>query len=69
MNEVHQAKVSFNKELHKPANHYFPVCKVFKPVGWAKPSLARSDSTSKGGKTGEKNGACRSRPRFECLEC
>jgi len=24
-----------------------------KPVGWAKSSLARSDSTSKGGKTGE----------------
>ena len=28
-----------------------------KPVGWAKSSLARSDSTSKGGKTGE-NGGC-----------
>jgi hypothetical protein len=33
------------------------MCKAFKPVGWAKSSLARSDSTSKGGKTGE-NGGC-----------
>jgi hypothetical protein len=53
MNEVHQAKSSLNKKLHKPANHYYPVCKVFKPVGWAKTSLARSGSTSKGGRTGE----------------
>ena len=43
-------------------------CKVFKPVGWAKPSLTRSGSTSKGGKTGEKNGACAGRPRLEGLE-
>jgi hypothetical protein len=27
---------------------------LLKPVGWAKPSLARSGSTSKGGKTGKK---------------
>jgi hypothetical protein len=33
------------------------LCKAFKPVGWAKSNLARSDSTSKGGKTGE-NGGC-----------
>jgi hypothetical protein len=31
--------------------------RAFKPVGWAKSSLARSGSTSKGGKTGE-NGGC-----------
>ena len=37
--------------------HSFPLCKAFKPVGWAKSNLARSDSTSKGGKTGE-NGGC-----------
>jgi hypothetical protein len=36
MNEVHQPKSSLNNKLHKPANHYFPVFKVFKPVGWAK---------------------------------
>ena len=33
------------------------MCEAFKPVGWAKSSLARSASTSKGGKTGE-NGGC-----------
>jgi hypothetical protein len=67
MNEVHQAKSSLNRKLHKPANHYFPVCKVFKPVGWAKTSLARSGSTSKGGRTGERNGACVGRPRLKGL--
>jgi hypothetical protein len=38
--------------------------KVFKPVGWAKPSLARSGSTSKGGRTGEKERSLRRQTPF-----
>jgi hypothetical protein len=38
--------------------------KLFKPVGWAKPSLARSDSTSMGGKTGEKGRGLRRQTPF-----
>lgn len=41
---------------------------LFKPVGWAKSSLARSDSASKGGKTGEKERGLRGRPRLKGLE-
>jgi len=35
------------------AGQHLAFGKVFKPVGWVKPSLARSGSTSKGGKTGK----------------
>jgi len=38
-----------------------------KPVGWAKPSLARSDSASEGGKTGEKGRGLRRQTPFERL--
>jgi len=37
----------------KPAN-MLVIGKVFKPVRWAKQSLARSGSASMGGKTGDK---------------
>ena len=68
MNEVHQAKSSLNKELHKPANHYFPVCKAFKPVGWAKQAWREAPAHQRAGGRAKKNGACADRPRFECLE-
>jgi hypothetical protein len=54
MNEVHQAKSSLNRKLHKPPSHYFPVCKVFKPVGWAKQAWREAAAHEKGGRTGEK---------------
>ena len=41
--------------------------KVFKPVGWAKSSLARSASASKGGKTGEKERSLRRQTPFGML--
>jgi len=41
--------------------------KAFKPVGWAKPSLARSGGTSMGGKTGEKERGLRRQTPFEML--
>jgi len=52
MNEVHQGKRSLNYKMLQPTNRYFPLCKAFKPVGWAKSSMARSGGTSMGGKTG-----------------
>jgi hypothetical protein len=43
--------------------------KVFKPVGWAKPSLARSASTSKGGQTGENERGLPWQTPYARLEC
>jgi hypothetical protein len=42
---------------------------VFKPVGWAKPSLARSGSTSKGGRTGENERGLRWQTPYARLGC
>ena len=53
----------WSERLH----HKSALSKVFKPVGWAKPSLARSGSTSQGGKTGEKERSLRRQTPFERL--
>jgi hypothetical protein len=57
------------ERLQGEAGQHLALGKVFKPVGWAKPSLARSGSTSQGGKTGEKERSLRRQTPFECLEC
>jgi hypothetical protein len=54
-NPIHKVKKYFTVEKQQgEAGQHLAIGKVFKPVGWAKTSLARSASTSKGGRTGEK---------------
>ena len=69
MNEVHQAKSTLNQELHKAeANHYFPVRKEFKPVGWAKQVWREAAAYQRAGGRAKRNGACTGRPRLQGLD-